>query len=269
MPATTWQEGDIAYLKPHTDFDRLAHKELITSNRMNPGATGHPCVILKVLPGDRIVVTTISAYGSGDHNNHAAPWISKRCYSRDQWWFRSFKGSECSNNNLKPLQLIPGQAMPKPKTSWLFIKNVYDVPLSVIGRFTKPRNGKLLKMAPDSLADLRKDIASRSPYYKSHWGFVNTPSHMKRGSTTANWRKPRALPEAPALTSHKRPTATITTDRPPTQAHPRNGSAPMRQSHSTTAPATLCGPETPLKPRSWANIATKSAAPTPLVKTTA
>ncbi|KAH8903408.1 hypothetical protein BR93DRAFT_864049, partial [Coniochaeta sp. PMI_546] len=162
---STWQEGDIAFLKDWKQYISHDYDELIGSGYIHPGATNHPCIILKKLPEGRVVITTVSAYGSGVHNHHAAPWLEKRCYARDERLFRSFEGSQCGGNGLKPLQLIPGQTMPKPKTSWLNIRNVYNVPLAVIGRFTKPRNWVLLKMAPSSLANLRLDIALRSPNY--------------------------------------------------------------------------------------------------------
>ncbi|OIW26638.1 hypothetical protein CONLIGDRAFT_672160 [Coniochaeta ligniaria NRRL 30616] len=262
MPATTWQEGDIAFLNDSERYNNREYDELIDSGYMHPGATGHPCIILKMLPGDRVVVTTISAYGSGVHNQHAAPWISKRCYSKDERFFRSFQGSECSRNNLKPLQLIPGQEMPKPETSWLFIKNVYDVPLSVIGRFTKPCNKVLLKMTPESLADLRLDIASRSPNYDSRWGFVDTRECIKKGSTSTTKGQPRAMLEAPAATSCERPTASNTINAPPAWTQRCHGSAPMLRTPPTTIRVSSTQ-AAPFKSCSWAAIASKPVAPKP------
>jgi hypothetical protein len=148
MKPDTWQEGDIAYLKPHECFSEHDYRELIGSRFMHPGATGHPCIILKILPAAQVVITTVSAYGSGDHNHNRAPWLAKAAYSRDKKYFRLFEGSTPSSTALKPLSLAPGQQMPKPKASWLLIKNVYTVPLSVISRFTKPGKGVFLKMTP-------------------------------------------------------------------------------------------------------------------------
>jgi hypothetical protein len=264
MPSNTWQEGDIAYLQLHELFNDSDYYELIESGTMPPGATGHPCVILKVLPGARVVITTVSAYGSGAYNNNRAPWIAMRCYSKDQLFFRSFRGSICSSRKNKPLQLIPGQQMPKPETSWLHIKNVYSVPLSVISRFTKPRNGQLLKMAPSSLADLRSDIAKRSPYYNPDWQLVDTPSSIKRGSTTTTQRQPRALPEPPAVTSttYKRPTVIPIT--PPKQPQCSPGTGPMLQSQPpNTTPASSTQAAAQPKQISWATVASKAVAPKP------
>lgn len=265
MSAASWQEGDIAYLKCHECFSDGDYRELIASGAISEGATGHPCIILKVLPGPRVVITTISAYGSGDHNNNCAPWIAMRCYSQEKWFFRSFQGSVCGNN-YKPLQLIPGQKMPKPETSWLFIKNVYSVPLSVIGRFTKPRDGQLLKMTPRSLADLQSDIAKRSPNYNPCWQLVDTAAPSKKSSTNTTRRQPQSLSEAAMIASATcmRPAVNTTTPiAPPKQAQCSLGAGSTLRSAPRSAPAS--SRQTPAQPNpiSWAAVASKPVAAKP------
>ena len=78
MAAISWLEGDIAFLKDHHAFNDRATRELISSGIIHERATGHPCVILKMLPGARAVITTVSAHGSGDYNNNLAPWLAIR-----------------------------------------------------------------------------------------------------------------------------------------------------------------------------------------------
>lgn len=255
-PTASWQEGDVAYLRPSELFTERETRELITTRLIDRYATGHPCVILKVLPDDRAVITTVSAYGSGAHNNNLVPWLAKkRRYGSQMTFFRSFEGSVCGSANFKPLQLIKGQTMPKPETSWLNINNVWAVPMSVLTSFTKSRY--LLSMTPESLSDLRSDFVKRSPNYNPLWDFVPTPSSEKRGSTTTTMGRPRALPEAPVVTSCQRPTTTTNTT--PAKIQSSHGIAtPALRSQPTTTKAPAPSPTAAPQSFSWAKIASQA-----------
>jgi hypothetical protein len=219
MSSITWKEGDIAFLKSKTEFTECETRELIfatdrygkiQSGVMSAGATGHPCIILKVLPNSRVVITTISAYGSTDANNNSAPWLAKRTYAPKQHLFRSFEGSVCSSPHQQPLRLMPGQSMPKPKASWLLIDRVVNVPLSVIGTFTKPGWGVLLQMAPDSLAHLQADIIKSTPRHNHKWLLRHNENKRPRAhSDTANKRPRTHLDTARVTTNTNKPSTTI------------------------------------------------------------
>jgi hypothetical protein len=187
MPRRTWQEGDIAFFSGADFFSEAAYSELIESRYMHKEATGHPCIVLKLLPGDRAVITNVSAFGSSKINDYKAPWETSGG-EKHKYLYRSFQGCQRSNETYQPLRLLPGQSFPKPRTSWVDIRKVWEVPVSVLGRFTKSR--VLLKMAPDSLQELRADIAKRSRKYCSSWDFVPT-TKLPEASQAPCWRPNR------------------------------------------------------------------------------
>jgi len=265
MAAITWLEGDIAFLKDYQTFNDRDTRELISSGIIHERATGHPCIILKMLPGARAVVTTVSAHGSGDYNNNLAPWLAIRSCAMDRPFFRSFQGSVCSSNRFKPLQLIPGQSMPKPKTSWVNIKNVYNVPLSVIGRFTKPRYRVILKMAPDSLADLQMDIAKRCPCYSPRWQLADTQSCSDKRPMIATRELLSALPEADAvaLITTKMRAASIVAPVLPQKQQAQYSGQSGRGQPITTPPVPVTQAAARPKQLSWASVASTPVANKP------
>lgn len=273
----SWQEGDVAflsqgrfYLAKYPDHE---YSKLIKSGVLDEEATGHPCIILKLLPHDRVVVTTVSAFGSGNYNKNKAPWKHLRCYMGRQALFRSFQGCELASRTTKPLKLLPGHQWPKPETSWVNIRSVWAVPMSALGSFTKSK--QLLVMTPESLDELRCDVAKRSTNYDPCWNFPGdikgTPtSPVQNWSGITNNGQPRPMPEAPVTTSCWsptlntscwRPTVNTTTNPLParTQVHQGTTTSTL-QSHTVTVktPALSTGAPPP-KPISWASIAAKSA----------
>ena len=123
-----WTVGDVAFLRPSTQFSESDYAALITPQRgqrcgyLNPSATGHPVIILAAT-SSHVVVTTVSAYGSGRENGFLAPWRQQCHRQKRPEDFRSFVGCEAFGS--RPLlRLEPGMAWPKPKTSWVYIQSV-------------------------------------------------------------------------------------------------------------------------------------------------
>lgn len=53
--------------------------------------------------------------------------------------------------------------MPKPQASWVYIKNFFCVPFSVLGRFDK--SPTLLRVHPESLCQLKTDMRAFGQLY--------------------------------------------------------------------------------------------------------
>ncbi|KAB5536273.1 hypothetical protein GE09DRAFT_345034 [Coniochaeta sp. 2T2.1] len=264
-----WRAGDIAYLSDSEYFYLREWDALIRTGTLDEGTTGHPCIILRTMPDNRFVITTVSAFGSSVHNrNPVAPW--KRGLHGQAHLYRSFEGSELSRYNVKPLRLVPGQQWHKPKASWVKITNVYEVPGSVLREY-KPECGYRRRMDRDSLVDLRRDIAKNSFKYDARWEFEATSSPIKRQSSpppTTGQRQ--AMPEAPVAPSPQWRRFTDITNRPRARA-PRwldSASTPKLQSRPITnpAPSMQATAYTPRSVTSWADIvAQPPRRPTPSV----
>ncbi|KAK3294304.1 uncharacterized protein B0H64DRAFT_433490 [Chaetomium fimeti] len=171
-PATgspNWQEGDIAFLKPSNAFRAEDRRALIDRTPEYPKgyipvqATSHPVIILARLSraSTHALITTVSAYGSGPENHYRAPWKQRQHRGKARADFRSFAGSELPTATSPPLRLRPGQAMRKPRASWVYVPNAWVVPLTVLGRFSGVEGGDVVGMTPESLGELRTHMAER------------------------------------------------------------------------------------------------------------
>lgn len=171
---TGWQDGDIAFLQHYTKFSEEDYTSLIPTRRLPRGATGHPCIVLQHLSGADVLITTVSAYGSGAHNGYLAPWkrsVHARINPTD---FRSFQGSERPTLRCNPLTLESGKLMPKPKASWLNINSTWKVPITALSHFDKSRD--VLRLTQQSLTDLRLHIVACSKRYDAAWTISHIPS---------------------------------------------------------------------------------------------
>ncbi|KAI1356242.1 hypothetical protein F5Y01DRAFT_325273 [Xylaria sp. FL0043] len=172
MATHEWQPGDIAFLKPAERFSKTERKELIDSGRVREKATGHPVIILGRSNDPRgYVVTTVSAYNSGDHNNYLPPWKQERHKAKDINGFRAFEGSVKPNNNFRHLSLEGGKSWPKPKTSWVFIHFRSTVPASTLIKYDKPKSQ--LRMTPESLQDLLDQVQAKPKNFRGRGPATN------------------------------------------------------------------------------------------------
>ena len=113
-----WIEGDIAFLRPHQEFEKRDFKALIRSRQLQKGATGHPVIILRrpSPTAAHVLVTPVSAYSSGPDNDFLPPWKQRKHRSKAMYDFRAISGSVRPRNEHAHLFLETG-SMPKPKAS--------------------------------------------------------------------------------------------------------------------------------------------------------
>ncbi|KAI1480488.1 hypothetical protein F4774DRAFT_408986 [Daldinia eschscholtzii] len=162
-----WQDGEIAFLKPHCQFNPAAYKDLIDSGYLHVKATGHPVIVLGHSEGSsHYVVTTISAYGSGPNNDYLPPWEQAYHRSKDRSAFRAFRGSVRPNPHRRFLELEGSESLPKPKTSWVYAKNAFVVPSSTLKKFDKV-NG-IPRLTQGSLEDLLRHFGE-SQDFRRRW----------------------------------------------------------------------------------------------------
>ncbi|EMR65572.1 hypothetical protein UCREL1_7449 [Eutypa lata UCREL1] len=143
-----WKEGEIAFLKDHTEFSFSDSDNLIKPGQLQRGATKHPVIILKRHSPNStyVLVTPVSAYGSGPDNKFLPPWKQRRHQFRATDDFRAFSGSERPTNQRPDLFLEAG-SMPKPRVSWVNVQNVYLVPIRTLKFFDKTEKVLCLQQA--------------------------------------------------------------------------------------------------------------------------
>ncbi|KAI0553908.1 hypothetical protein F4679DRAFT_580078 [Xylaria curta] len=145
-----WQTGDIAFLKWAETFSQTEQVELLQTRRVPTRATGHPVIILACSNDSRYyIVTTVSAYGSGDYNNCLPPWEQSVHKRKNINAFCAFEGSAWPNDKFEPLRLADNKQWPKVETSWVYIYNPYLVPATTLIHYTKSKSQ--LRMEPRSL----------------------------------------------------------------------------------------------------------------------
>ncbi|KAI3320316.1 hypothetical protein HD806DRAFT_547510 [Xylariaceae sp. AK1471] len=163
-PARSWQVGEVAFLKKADEFSQTERAELLASGRVHSRATGHPVIVLdRSADSKYYIITTVSAYSSGEDNNYLPPWKQAAHRRKNPNSFRAFVGS-ASPNGIKHLRLADNKQWPKPKTSWVYIQNPFLVPSSTLITYTKSRHQ--LRMAPDSLQDLLGVMDSKCLQYQ-------------------------------------------------------------------------------------------------------
>ncbi|KAK1762082.1 hypothetical protein QBC33DRAFT_501813 [Phialemonium atrogriseum] len=159
----TWpvyrREGDIVFLKFYKSFDPDDYATLIETNYLDRGATCHPVIILKLSSGGtHAIITTVSAYGSNGHN-HLPPWEQPRHIRKCPEDFRSFEGSARVSSSHRLLYLEDGMGMPKPNASWVYIRSLWTVPVSVFAVLDDAPQE--LRLTQASLEDLLRHMEER------------------------------------------------------------------------------------------------------------
>ncbi|KAK4448496.1 hypothetical protein QBC34DRAFT_465975, partial [Podospora aff. communis PSN243] len=253
-----WQKGDIAFLKTKDRLSVAQADALLKPAKgekygyMNERALGHPVIILdRISPqSDHVMITSVSAY-SVEMNGGLPPW-KQRCHrTKNPQSFRSFDGCERYNKNVPPLYLVDGQQMPKPAASWVYCDNMYVVPLTVLGVFTKSKWKADLRMQPDSLKELMS-FMSRRPATSAKLAAAQRRLHMKEpqpvsaGSpSNSSSPSPRVLPPNQGSTNTASVAATTTTAAAKT----------ITTAAATTPPGRSATPAAAPVKRSWASIA--------------
>ncbi|GAW14267.1 hypothetical protein ANO14919_036670 [Xylariales sp. No.14919] len=188
---THWRLGDIAFFKPAERFSQIERAELLESGRIHESATGHPVIILdRSSDSQYYIVTTVSAYGAGEHNDYLPPWKQPFHTRKDINGFRAFEGSARPNNERQYLRLVDGNVWPKIKTSWVYIHNALLVLASTLINYDKPRCQ--LRMASESLQDLLNHIKARSRCFRVQQTAMSTkmgPSEPAAKDSKQNWRQ--------------------------------------------------------------------------------
>ncbi|KAL7622094.1 hypothetical protein AAE478_007596 [Parahypoxylon ruwenzoriense] len=158
-----WNAGDIAFLKSVNEFNNAEYDALIKTRYLCGKATQHPVIILEHSEDYQFfLITTVSAYGSGMHNDYLPPWQQSNHTRKCRNDFRAFYGSELPNIRQKHLMLEVGGCFPKPKTSWVYIRNAFVVPLSTLQNFERARTQ--LRMTQESLQDLLNDMKAQRKF---------------------------------------------------------------------------------------------------------
>ncbi|KAK8094182.1 hypothetical protein PG997_000867 [Apiospora hydei] len=118
----TWQRRDIASLKTQAELEADGQAAVLWS-----GATGHPCIIMDLVPdGSHALVTAVSSFRPGPQNGYLQPWKQHCHQGKDPDRSRSFAGTErwydddgngSSGRHL--LHLEGGRQFPKSRTAWV------------------------------------------------------------------------------------------------------------------------------------------------------
>ncbi|KAI1422542.1 hypothetical protein F5Y12DRAFT_799466 [Xylaria sp. FL1777] len=190
MPTHQWQPGDIAFLKQAEKFSQTERTDFLDSGRIRYNATGHPVIILGRSSDQRdYIVTTVSAYSSGEYNNYLPPWKQEFHKGKDINGFRAFEGSAKPNNNFQHLYLADGKVWPKFRTSWVYIHHTPVVPASTLISYDKARSQ--LRITPESLQDLLGHMKARSRDFRGRGTATNAKREIKERvvkNFQQNWR---------------------------------------------------------------------------------
>ncbi|KAI1078116.1 hypothetical protein F5B20DRAFT_582644 [Whalleya microplaca] len=209
-----WQDGDIAFLKTQEEINRVDTSGLKGYKPFQKGAAGHPVIILEHSKDAKyFLVTTVSAYGSGDHNGNLPPWKQIYHQRKQSGDFRAFVGSEKPHGRQKHLQLEDNKLCPKAKTSWVYVCNYFVVPWSMLKRFDK--TPAQLRMTSESLRELLDHMRRRNRNFGDRW---STEQNSKPVAVTP--------PRSPSIT-HARP-CTPTPTAPKTVQPASNSATTMK-----------------------------------------
>ncbi|KAK8038875.1 hypothetical protein PG993_007286 [Apiospora rasikravindrae] len=160
---TPWQRRDIASLKTQEELEAKCQDVTLWS-----GATGHPCIIMDLAPnGSHALVTAVSSFRSGPHNNYLPPWKQSWHQGKDPDWFRSFAGTEQhSGSSRNLLYLEGGRQFPKPRTAWVYAGWVHLVPIGALKPF-KTADKCELRLEMQSWIDLTLESRQGSPPFSA------------------------------------------------------------------------------------------------------
>lgn len=239
-----WKEGEIAFLKDHTEFSFSDSDNLIKPGQLQRGATKHPVIILKrhSTNSTYVLVTPVSAYGSGPDNKFLPPWKQRRHQFRATDDFRAFSGSERPTNQRPDLFLEAG-SMPKPRVSWVNVQNVYLVPIRTLKFFDKTE--KVLCVNKASLADLRQHALENNTTARR---LLDDPRLRLKTSTPNDTdlpslrRKPRSFLShnknirlAPPMASYNKRSGSSTSPKPSTSTTFSSATS-LKSTPTTTLP---------------------------------
>ncbi|KAL2193680.1 hypothetical protein P885DRAFT_44821 [Corynascus similis CBS 632.67] len=183
-----WQPGMVAFLHKKEECSPEDVQELIHLRAVPFGAFGHPVIVLKRLSpkSTHVLITTVSAYSTGENNkNPCPPWKQRvHRYKRPED-FRSFLGSERVSDKYPALLLDPGKQFPKPNASWVYVQNVFVVPVNVLGVFARAPMppGTILTMCPDSLDNLLCHMADKCKVWAHRQALLDALEPAKSGSS--------------------------------------------------------------------------------------
>ncbi|KAK7920790.1 hypothetical protein PG985_008812 [Apiospora marii] len=155
----TWERRDIAYLKSQEELEK-EFQEVILGQELHCGATGHPCIIMDMSPNrQHALVTTISSFSSGPHNNYLPPWKQTWHRAKDPDRFRSFAGTDHYSASRSFLYLEGGRQFPKSRTAWVYAGWAHLVPIGALKPFLVNRGAtdagtKKLRLEMQSWIDL-------------------------------------------------------------------------------------------------------------------
>lgn len=186
-----WQDGEIAFLKSCDYFQPKDHRNLIASGYLHPKATSHPVIILEAIASCAIV-TTVTAFNSGPHNKFFPPWRMLAHQEKHLDDYYAFIGTELPRNSRNThLKLSDsGAKMNKPQASWVYIKNFFTVPYTVLLPWDKvPQQ---LRVSEESLAQLRADIERKYSFQ-----LQSARSRLTAIPQAAKHAPARGIPQAP------------------------------------------------------------------------
>lgn len=214
----TWQRRDIAYLKSQEQLEQEC-QEVILGRELHCGATGHPCIIMDMAPsGKHALVTSISSFSSGPHNDYLVPWKQIWHRAKDPDRFRSFAGTECYSASRNVLYLEGGRQFPKSRTAWVYAGWVHLVPIGALKPF-------LVDRATDEGTKLRLEMQSWIDLYRHQCSVTSTNNDLFNDSRlTPDIYLPKSPPSSPGRqqsSSSSSSTSASASPRSPRQQPPQ------------------------------------------------
>jgi hypothetical protein len=128
--------------------------------------------------------------------------------------FRAIGGAERPSKRYPALSLRDGREMPKAHAGWVDVRNLWLVPVSVIGRFvTKHSTGSddVLQLQPDALESLRNHFEARCPTWRDELArlcALEPPGASASPTSLTRWRASGGPRESCASSPGRRRTAT-------------------------------------------------------------
>lgn len=159
----------------------------------------------------------ISAFAT-EKNDFLPPWMQQWHQAKNLDHFRAFVGTRRPNQRHAALRLAdPSMKMPKPAASWVYVKNFWCVPFSVLGRFDK--SPVLLRVHPESLEQLKKDAQQFKKQYQDSCIRFNGPAGapVTPAAAAAAAQAPSRTPKLPAY-SRPGPSSRVPGSQAPTAA---------------------------------------------------
>lgn len=212
MVGYNWKVGQVAFFGQR---EFLKDTDAAATACLPPQAFGHPAIILRISEETGYaLVTNITAFGSGPHNNFLPPWDHPFHCHKPRHLIRSFEGTERPPARGKGPQapflcLREGKMMPKKKTSWVYIRWSYITPISALVTFDK--SAYRLELTEASLNALIDDM-TQSSHFVANWADPRVAESRVAMTTTKSGATKKAMP----LATKKTAPVTTTTNPPHT-----------------------------------------------------